>query len=210
MGFGAFETPMNDLEASKLLAWKIDESGAIVTGFQSAARRVKIPETLGGAPVKRLEGVGKKTSPAAANLCGLWFPDSLETIGEGALARYSALAFVRFGANLREIQPFAFYSCAELRELDFRATRLETIDDDAFFGCSSVVSLFFPATLRSIGSSAFSGCVKIAHVDAPRDSLDVDVKPYAFRGVRAPLQVVDGKLKLGAEKLRFQPSTSFR
>lgn len=210
MGFGAFETPMNDLEASKLLAWKIDESGAIVTGFQSAARRVKIPETLGGAPVKRIEGVGKKTSPAAANLCGLWFPDSLETIGEGALARYSALAFVRFGANLREIQPFAFYSCAELRELDFRATRLETIDDDAFFGCSSVVSLFFPATLRSIGSSAFSGCVKIAHVDAPRDSLEVDVKPYAFRGVRAPLQVVDGKLKLGAEKLRFQPSTSAR
>lgn len=210
MGFGAFETPMNDLEASKLLAWKIDESGAIVTGFQSAARRVKIPETLGGAPVKRIEGVGKKTSPAAANLCGLWFPDSLETIGEGALARFSALAFVRFGANLREIHPFAFYSCAELRELDFRATRLETIDDDAFFGCSSVVSLFFPATLRSIGSSAFSGCVKIAHVDAPRDSLEVDVKPYAFRGVRAPLQVVDGKLKLGAEKLRFQPSTSAR
>ena len=210
MGFGAFETPMNDLEASKLLAWKIDESGAIVTGFQSAARRVKIPETLGGAPVKRIEGVGKKTSPAAANLCGLWFPDSLETIGEGALARFSALAFVRFGANLREIQPFAFYSCAELRELDFRATRLETIDDDAFFGCSSVVSLFFPATLRSIGSSAFSGGVKIAHVDAPRDSLEVDVKPYAFRGVRAPLQVVDGKLKLGAEKLRFQPSTSAR
>lgn len=210
MGFGAFETPTNDLEASKLLAWKIDESGAIVTGFQSAARRVKIPETLGGAPVKRIEGVGKKTSPAAANLCGLWFPDSLETIGEGALARFSALAFVRFGANLREIQPFAFYSCAELRELDFRATRLETIDDDAFFGCSSVVSLFFPATLRSIGSSAFAGCVKIAHVDAPRDSLDVDVKPYAFRGVRAPLQVVDGKLKLGAEKLRFQPSTSAR
>ena len=210
MGFGAFETPMNDLEASKLLAWKIDESGAIVTGFQSAARRVKIPETLGGAPVKRIEGVGKKTSPAAANLCGLWFPDSLETIGEGALARFSALAFVRFGANLREIQPFAFYSCAELRELDFRATRLETIDDDAFFGCSSVVSLFFPATLRSSGSSAFSGCVKIAHVDAPRDSLEVDVKPYAFRSVRAPLQVVDGKLKLGAEKLRFQPSTSAR
>lgn len=210
MGFGAFETPMNDLEASNLLAWKIDESGAIVTGFRSAARRVKIPETLGGAPVKRIEGVGKKTSPAAANLCGLWFPDSLETIGEGALARFSALAFVRFGANLREIQPFAFYSCAELRELDFRATRLETIDDDAFFGCSSVVSLFFPATLRSIGSSAFSGCVKIAHVDAPRDSLEVDVKPYAFRGVRAPLQVVDGKLKLGAEKLRFQPSTSAR
>ena len=96
-------------------------------------------------------------SAAAANLCGLWFPDSLETIGEGALARFSALAFVRFGANLREIQPFAFYSCSELRELDFRATRLETIDDDAFFGCSSVVSLFFPATLRSIGSSAFSG-----------------------------------------------------
>lgn len=210
MGFGAFETPMNDLEASNLLAWKIDESGAIVTGFRSAARRVKIPETLGGAPVKRIEGVGKKTSPAAANLCGLWFPDSLETIGEGALARYSALAFVRFGANLREIQPFAFYSCSELRELDFRATRLETIDDDAFFGCSSVVSLFFPATLRSIGSSAFSGCVKIAHVDAPRDSFEVDVKPYAFRGVRAPLQVVDGKLKLGAEKLRFQPSTSAR
>ena len=210
MGFGAFETPMNDLEASKLLAWKIDESGAIVTGFQSAARRVKIPETLGGAPVKRIEGVGKKTSPAAANLCGLWFPDSLETIGEGALARFSALAFVRFGANLREIQPFAFYSCAELRELDFRATRLETISDDAFFGCLSVVSLSFPATLRAIGSSAFSGCVKIAHVDAPRDSLEVDVKPYAFRGVRAPLQVVDGKLKLGAEKLRFQPSTSAR
>ena len=99
---------------------------------------------------------------------------------------------------------------AELRELDFRATRLETIGDDAFFGCLSVVSLSFPATLRAIGSSAFSGCVKIAHVDAPRESLDVDVKPYAFHGVRAPLQVVDGKLKLGAEKLRFQPSTSFR
>lgn len=210
MGFGAFETPMNDLEASNLLAWKIDDSGASVTGFQSAARHVKIPETLGGYPVKRIEGVGKKGAPGAANLRCLWLPDSLEIIGEGAFARYSALAFVRFGANLREIQPFAFYSCAELRELDFRATRLETIDDDAFFGCSSVVSLFFPATLRSIGSSAFSGCVKIAHVDAPRDSLDVDVKPYAFRGVRAPLQIVDGKLKLGAEKLRFQPSTSSR
>ena len=75
MGFGAFETPMNDLEASKLLAWKIDDSGAIVTGFQSAARRVKIPETLGGAPVKRLEGVGKKTSSGAPNLRGLWLPD---------------------------------------------------------------------------------------------------------------------------------------
>lgn len=210
MGFGAFETPMNDLEASKLLAWKIDDSGAIVTGFQSAARHVKIPETLGGAPVKRLEGVGKKTSSGAPNLRGLWLPDSLEIIDEGALARFSALAFVRFGANLREISSFAFYSCAELRELDFRATRLETIGDDAFFGCLSVVSLSFPATLRAIGSSAFSGCVKIAHVDAPRESLDVDVKPYAFHGVRAPLQVVDGKLKLGAEKLRFQPSTSFR
>ena len=207
MGFGAFETPMNDLEASKLLAWKIDDSGAIVTGFQSAARHVKIPETLGGAPVKRLEGVGKKTSSGGLNLRGLWLPDSLEAIGEGALARFSALAFVRFGANLREISSFAFYSCAELRELDFRATRLETI---AFFGCLSVVSLSFPATLRAIGSSAFSGCVKIAHVDAPRESLDVDVKPYAFHGVRAPLQVVDGKLKLGSEKLRFQPSTSFR
>lgn len=203
MGFNVFETPTNDLEASKLLAWKVDDDGAVVTGFQSAARRVKIPETLGGAPVKRIEGVGKKSPPGAAYLRGLWLPDSLETIGEGALARYSALTFVRFGSNLRDIQPFAFYLCANLRELDLRSTRLETIGDDAFFGCASIVSLSFPATLRSIGSSAFSGCVKIAHVDAPRDSLDVDVKTYAFHGVRAPVQVVDGKLKLGAEKLRF-------
>ena len=60
------------------------------------------------------------------------------------------------GSMLQTIQPYSFYRCYKLKEIDLSVcTYLTTIRESAFWNCKSLSSIKFPSSLQEIGANAF-------------------------------------------------------
>ena len=82
------------------------------------------------------------------------------------------------GSQLKDIQPYSFYKCTQLKEIDLSLCKsLTTIGEYAFYGCSSLQSVIFPDSLTSINSYAFMNTV-LQSVFIPRNVNNIG--KYAF------------------------------
>ena len=73
----------------------------------------------------------------------------------------STIKTVDFESNseLLEIQPYAFYYCTKLSNINLsKCNKLQTIGECAFCACSQLSSIYFPSTVQSLGQYAFAGC----------------------------------------------------
>ena len=64
---------------------------------------------------------------------------------------------VCFHSSVVEIDPFAFYGCRSLREVEFNKG-LQAINYGAFTNCTSIQSVTLPFTMTKIDGEAFYGC----------------------------------------------------
>ncbi len=182
--------------------WRFDEEGAWLCGYSGGPAEVVVPETAEGRPVV---GIDAEVFKDNASLKSIVFPDSLQTIGDGAFEKCKALqkvafpdslqaignrAFdccwalqnVTFGAGLQTIGYCAFYCCWALQNVTFGAG-LQTIGDNAFGHCSALQNVTFGAGLQMIGDRAFSHCSALQNVAFP-DSLQT-IDDSAFEDCKA-------------------------
>lgn len=91
---------------------------------------------------------GKRLLCGIDNRAEAVIPESVEIIDPYAF--YSLYITGVKMTNVRTIGKSAFYSCSQLRSIDF-GSKLDSIGDMAFMRCSSLSTLNFPASLRSLG-----------------------------------------------------------
>ena len=105
-------------------------------------------------------------------------PDGLQSIGDNAFSRCSALTAIDIPASVTSIGAGAFYDCTSLTAVTLPAG-LQSIGDNAFRGCSALTSIDIPASVTSIGVNAFNGCTRLKDVTLP-DGLQ-SIGDNAFR-----------------------------
>ena len=94
--------------------YRIVDEGAVITAFKDkAVVSLKIPERLGGYPVKMIDNFVFDHFP---KLQQVTFPENLETIGQLAF-RDTALERVTINENIKLVDYYAFDNCSSLQEV---------------------------------------------------------------------------------------------
>lgn len=119
------------------------------------------------------------------NLTTVILPATLESIGDGAFYRCSALNKVFFEENskLKSMEYQAFYDCVSLTEFSLPDS-VESIGGSAFAGCSSLEQFTIGknSSLKTIGNIAFSGCALTGRICFPASLNNVDSSAFWVNG----------------------------
>ena len=116
--------------------YKIENGGAVVTGYNGVGGDVVIPPTLGGYPVTT---IGWASFFHRDQLKSVTIPDSVTTIGYEAFS-YSGVERIYFPDSVTEIATGAFSFCYRLKSIEIPAG-VTWIAPNAFRGCSDVASI---------------------------------------------------------------------
>lgn len=84
----------------------------------------------------------------------LLLPDSLERIGDGAIA-LCGVASVGLGERVESIGAGCFEGSA-LKEVDLSDTRVTVLSESSFAGCGALSSVVLPLGLKEVGAFAFA------------------------------------------------------
>ncbi|MDE6017871.1 MAG: leucine-rich repeat protein, partial [Muribaculaceae bacterium] len=110
-------------------------------------------------------------------------PKDIRNIGDYAF-RMSTLTGVYIPDTIEEIGEGAFENCLLLEKIEFcyhsLRPQLKNIGSGAFIHCESLQEIVLPEGLELIGTQAFSYCLNLKIVILP-DTL-VEIKPHAFEG----------------------------
>ncbi len=116
----------NEFDVSDLILE--ENNGTLtVTGYNGTAQEIRIPEKING---KKVVGIGANAFKDNENITGVYLPDSIEVIEDGAFMNAVNLVSVAFSDNLKEIGANAFYNTS-LSGVTLSKT-LETIGENAF------------------------------------------------------------------------------
>ena len=91
------------------------------------------------------------------------FPDSLETLGDGAFSKCSALTKVKFpeNKNFVMLSPKVFMDCVSLDNVTIPDT-VVIVNQAAFQNCVSLSQIKLSDTVTGIGGSAFENCASLS------------------------------------------------
>lgn len=88
---------------------------------------------------------------------------TISSIGSSAFARNNGIKTVELPAQLKRIDPFAFYQCELLEQIDF-PEGLTNIRYNAFDSCKSLKTIEIPESLSALGEDAFAGCESLSAI----------------------------------------------
>ena len=152
------------------------ENGAVtVTKYNGDSEHVRVPETIDGSPVV---AVADAAFAENTTLQTLYFPDLVQTLGEGILAGCNQLTALRtaclganantdwflgylFGATKAADNPIAVP--ASLVYLEFG--NMEALPDFALFDCNDLVCITLPESMKSLGTYSLYNCSSLQAVN---------------------------------------------
>lgn len=179
-----------------------------VVGVRVLSKKMVIPSTFKGIPVKTITG-GPNTFIVGRNyIKSIVIPNSitdirhyafedcivlknvtfeegsqLKAIEEGAFMHCSSLESINIPKSVTRVGSFAFQSCFSLSRVVFEEdSNLNTMGYSAFSNCSNLLSVEFGknSKLETIGQNAFKDAVKLKYIEIP-DSI-INVEEMAFSG----------------------------
>ncbi|GEM_PF-2361099 len=163
------ETKSYNAEAADLFYYTVKEDGTCeITGCRENVEGVlEIPSIIDGYTVTSLGKFALWTEHPTQGISAtkIIMPDTIVSIGEGALSCNENLTEVVFSKNLVTIGKGAF-SGDGLISISL-PEKLESIPEDAFSGCSKLQEIEFNQNLKSIGSCAFERCNALVDVVLP-------------------------------------------
>ena len=137
----------------------------------------------------------------ASGACGanaewkLYDDGTLKITGSGAMYDYNAydsntapwrkyisrIEKVVIGNKITYIGKFSFYSCSQLKSVEFEAgSALETIGWGAFGACNRLTAVTIPASVKALNDYAFYNCPALKTVDFEDGSKLNAIGDYAF------------------------------
>ena len=76
---------------------------------------------------------------------------------------HTNISRVRIGPRVKEIDPYAFFRCYNLKEVQFD-DGLRVIGDRAFGDCTALRTVNLPSAVTKLGNGSFYGCVNLKEV----------------------------------------------
>ena len=105
-------------------------------------------------PLKYMDYVPRGYLDGTNEIRSIEIPDNIVAIRDNAFFE-SSIQDVKFGSNLKEIDPYAFYGCNDLAIVDLSHTNIETIEYGAFgssdYSCK-LSKIILPNTIEKIGA----------------------------------------------------------
>ena len=146
--------------------YSVDSSNcATIVKYVGNQTLVKIPETIGGAPVT--------------------------AIGYRAFMN-SSVEGIQFNEGLKSIGNQAFLNCTRLRTVAFSKT-ITTVASNAFSGCENIVTASFAKDTKKIPNYAMNGCSSLKNVEIPRTVTEIG--NYAFSGTALEMFLIHNGVK---------------
>lgn len=136
--------------------------GLMITGYTGGPGAAAIPERINGMLVTAIAPYAFQGQTA---LQGLTIPDSVRTIGEGALSG-SAVTFVTLESGVEELGALALADCVQLTSLTLPDT-IHTLGHHALQGCSALSELTIPNGVTALPEGLLSGCTFLENVVLP-------------------------------------------
>lgn len=99
---------------------------------------------------------------------GVFFPNTLESIGEMAFAYKMGLQEINIPSSVKYIGEGAFSHCSNLQTVTFSSgCKLEKVDAYTFSGCTGLKNIVLPESISYIGDSAFRECKSLKKINIP-------------------------------------------
>lgn len=196
------EIPETDASALEY-KYSSDLGGMVVTDYLRESPKVRIPDTLEGEPVVKVDfsNVEKElTELILPNSVSAFLipdkildslryfnvPDSVHRLESGLFKDCANLEGIYIGTSVTQIGRETFLNCASLKDIHIgdSVTAIENgwADAGAFQGCTSLTSVVIPDGVTEIGACAFQDCTKLKDVTLP-DSL-TKLDDWAFYGCK--------------------------
>lgn len=203
----AVETAFADTEpvSADVLTYEEVQNGVMITGYTGDGGVVMLPNEIHGMPVVTIQDKAFANQTA---LSALYIPDSVTTMGRGALEGCTGLTALRtpvataqntaadasgaygysfgaiFGASDHTSNGGKVPASLKILILGEGVTEIPAY---AFYACNDLTCIDFPATLTSVGDFAFYGCAALSLADLSATSLTC-VGEYAFGNCASLLQ----------------------
>ena len=159
------------------VVWKTEDNGGgtvIVTGWDSGASILNIPETIDG---KTVTAIGDNAFQNNTAIRIAMLPDTVASIGGSAFEGCGNLTIVSFGENLTEINGAAFAGCTSLKQIELPAG-LTHLGDYAFSDCASLTQIELPESLPRLGFRAFNNCASLLRIELPEGLTCLDAGAF--------------------------------
>ena len=116
------------------------------------------------------------------SITNIIIPSSVTIIDDSAFSEL-ALTSIAFeeNSNLETIGQYAFNKCTALASVDIPSS-VTNIKNNAFYGCSAIQNVTIPSGVVTINTSTFSGCSALTSVIFNDDSQLKTIKKDAFNG----------------------------
>jgi len=124
-------------------------------------------------PYRRVEPSNKTI------LKSIILPNSITSIGSGALSGLSNLTSIVIPSTVTSIGSFAFFGCSSLINVTI-PNSVSTIEGYAFGGCTALTSVTLSEKLTTIGNWTFSSCTSLTNITLPKTITSIG--SYAFYG----------------------------
>lgn len=148
----------------------LNVTDGVLTGIVGDISELKLPDGIKS--IGKGAFRGRKVTKIILN-------EGLTHIGEEAFG-WSEITEISFPSSLTIIEPYAFYSCTNLKAIDLSRTSLRLIDHETFSYCVAVEELKLPDGLTEIGYQAFIHSESLKEVKLPEGVLKIGNE--AFRG----------------------------
>ncbi len=145
------------IAADSLFTYTPSEDGsyAIITGHTTEVKKMLLPSSMKGLPVRAI-AASAFADLSSENVLEIILPEEITIIGEKAFENCSGISITVKGL-LSMVGEGAFLNCDKLANVSF-SEELTTIPYEAFSGCTSLTSLVLPKSLTTISENAFDDC----------------------------------------------------
>ena len=106
-------------------------------------------------------------------------PNSVTSIGEGALYGCSKLTAITIPNSVTSIGAYAFSYCASLTSITI-PNGVTSIEEGTFIACSSLTSVTIPNSVTSIGEQAFNNCKSLTSVTIPNSVTSIGKMAFNY------------------------------
>lgn len=123
-------------------------------------------------------------------------PDSVKSIGEGALAWCTALTEIAIPNSVTYMGDYAFARCTSLTKITIPGS-LKSIEYGIFEDCSSLEEVIISNGVTSIGDYAFGGCTSLKNITIPNSVITIGDGAFSHCTSLEEITIPNGVTSIG-------------
>ncbi|MEG1581714.1 MAG: leucine-rich repeat protein, partial [Clostridia bacterium] len=153
------------------VVFSFDIPNKTIRSYQGTDRRVIIPTSIGGVPVKVIGDNAFLGAYMKYKCVSVVIPNGVTTIKNSAFADCTELTSITIPSSVTTIEMNAFANCTKLASVNFETgSKLTTIGDSAFGGCTALTSITIPSSVTTIGQNPFVACSNLSSINMVANS----------------------------------------